>query len=54
VVYWIDGYTSSGEEVMVTEDYFAMPVEQVVEMCKKNPSKLAAEVVKAQRQEHKK
>ena len=53
-IYWIDGYTSSGEEVIVVgEEYFAVPVEEIVEVCEKDPSKTAAEVVKAQRQKHK-
>ena len=53
-VYWIDGYTASGEEVTVVgEEYFAVPVEEIVEVCEKDPSKPAAEVVKAQRQKHK-
>ena len=53
-MYWIDGYTASGEEVTVVgEEYFAVPVEEIVEVCEKDPSKPAAEVVKAQRQKHK-
>lgn len=52
-VYWLDGHTQGGEGVyQVRSKWMAAPVANVVTECERDPSRMASEVVREQRQSH--